>query len=89
MELMNPCGEFTHKEAALTARPGLGAGTTVGLVSNSKKNADTVIEKLGGLLAERYPGLNFVRFTKEASKPAPFTAGFLAECDVVVAALAD
>ena len=61
----------------------------MGLVNNSKKNADTVVEKIGGLLAARYDGLAFARFSKEASKPAPFTSGFLEQCDVVVAALAD
>ncbi len=89
IELMNPCGEFTHHEAPLSARPGIGAGTTVGLFCNSKQNADTLLDNVEALLKGRYDGLKFQRFQKEASEPADFTAGFLEECDVVVAALAD
>ena len=46
IELMNPCGEFTHHEAPLSARPGIGAGTTVGLFCNSKQNADTLLDNV-------------------------------------------
>ena len=88
-ELMNPCGEFSHEALALSPRPGLGEGTTVGLFNNSKKNAELLLDEVAKLLAERYGGLKFVRFSKEASLPAEFPAGFLEECDVVVAALAD
>ncbi|MDP6706241.1 MAG: hypothetical protein QF893_07860 [Alphaproteobacteria bacterium] len=89
VELMNPCGEFTHEEVPLSPRPGLAEGTTVGLFNNSKKNADTLLDDVADLLSERHGGLKFIRFGKEASLPADFSAGFLDECDVVVAALAD
>ena len=89
VELINPCGEFTHVETALAPRPGLGAGTTVGLFHNDKKNADVLVDEVARLLERRHDGLTFHRFGKNASEPADFTAGFLDECDVVVAALAD
>ncbi len=88
-ELMNPCGAFAHSDTALAPRPGLAEGTTVGLFHNSKKNADLLLDNIERLLNLRYGGLKFRRFEKEASEPAAFTAGFLDECDVVVAALAD
>ena len=88
-ELKNPCGAFIHEALALSARPGLGEGTTVGLSDNSKKNAELLLGEVAELLAARYAGLKFVRFSKEASLPAEFPAGFLEECDVVVMALAD
>jgi len=88
-ELINPCGEFAHQEAPLSARPGLAAGATVGLFCNSKQNADTLLDNVERLLSKRHDGLRFVRFEKQASVPANFTSGFLEECDVVVAALAD
>ncbi len=89
IELMNPCGEFAHEEAPLSARPGLAEGSTVGLFHNSKKNADMVLEDIARLLDQRYDGLKFARFAKDASNPADFTSAFLEQCDVVVAALAD
>ncbi len=88
-ELINPCGEFSHEEVVLAPRPGLAAGTTVGLFNNSKKNAELLLDEVAKLLSARHDGLKFVRFSKEASLPAEFTAGFLEECDVVLAALAD
>ena len=89
VELINPCGEFTHVETPLAPRPGLDAGTTVGLFHNDKKNADMLVDDVARLLDGRQGGLRFHRFGKPASEPADFTSGFLDECDVVVAALAD
>ena len=89
IELMNPCGEFSHAEAPLAPRRGLAGGSTIGLFHNSKKNADLLLDEIQGLLDRRHDGLKFLRFRKEASEPADFSAGFLEECDVVVAALAD
>ena len=89
VELINPCGEFTHVETPLAPRPGLGVGTTVGLFHNDKKNADVLVDDVARLLERRHGGLKFQRFGKPASDPADFTSGFLGECDVVVTALAD
>ena len=89
VELINPCGTFAYQTAPLAPRPGLARGMTVGLFQNGKKNADLLLDTVERLLAERQGGLKFQRFQKEASEPADFTAGFLAECDLVVAALAD
>jgi hypothetical protein len=89
IELVNPCGEFTHSEVLLAPRPGLRTGMTVGLFHNSKMNAETLLEDIAQQLGDRVEGLKFRRVRKESSEPANFSAGFLEECDVVVAALAD
>ena len=88
-ELMNPRGKFHREETPLAARPGLGAGTVVGLFCNQKKNADVLLDNVEDLLRRSHEGLEFLRFDKEASEPAPFTEDFLGRVDVVVAALAD
>lgn len=88
-ELINPCGEFMHQEVPLAPRVVLGPGSTVGLFHNSKMNAELLLEEVAGQLEKRYDGLNFVRAHKDASVPGDFSAGFLEECDVVIAALAD
>lgn len=88
-ELMNPCGEFTHREDPLAPRRGIGPGSTIGLFNNSKANAELVVEEIAGQLSARYDGLKFLRLRKDASVPGDFSAGFLEECDLVIAALAD
>ena len=67
IELMNPCGEFSHTETPLAPRRGLADGSTVGLFHNSKKNADLLLDDLQGLLDRRHDGLKFLRFRKEAA----------------------
>lgn len=89
IQLVNPCGAFTHVEIPLAQRPGLKNGTTVGLFYNSKMNAQALLEDIAGLLSKRVDGLRFAHFRKEASEPANFTEDFLATCDVAIAALAD
>lgn len=89
IELVNPCGEFIHAEVPLARRSGLRAGMTVGLFHNSKMNAEALLDDIAQRLDGRVDGLKYRRVSKESSEPANFTAGFLEECDVVVAALAD
>lgn len=86
---MNPCGGFTHQERPLAARRDIGPGSTIGLFNNSKANAERVLEDVARQLETRIDGLKFVRLRKDASEPGNFSAGFLEQCDVVIAALAD
>ena len=89
-ELMNPCAAFEERPSPLAPRPtSLGSGTTVGLFANDKKNADVLLENVESLLRERHGVTDFRWFHKEASSPARFTEEFIAECDVVAAAIAD
>ena len=90
VELMNPCATFEERPSPLAPRPPvLGPDTTVGLFANDKKNADVLLGNVESLLRERHGVERFRWFRKEASSPARFTEGFIAECDVVAAAIAD
>ena len=89
-ELMNPCAAFEERPSPLAPRPpSLGPDTTVGLFANDKKNADVLLRNVESLLRERHEVTSFRWFRKEASSPAWFTEEFIAECDVVAAAIAD
>tara|TARA_E500000331_G_scaffold355993_1_gene412962 strand:- start:2585 stop:2854 length:270 start_codon:yes stop_codon:yes gene_type:complete len=89
MELINPCGVFEVKGAPLTPRKQITADTVVGLFANDKKNADVLLSHVKELLAQRFNIKKFVWFKKQASAPAAFTDQFIAECDVVAAAVCD
>ena len=89
-ELMNPCAVFEERPSPLAPRPSdLGPATTVGLFANDKKNADVLLGNVESLLRERHGVERFRWFRKEASSPARFTEEFIAQVDVVAAAIAD
>ena len=89
-ELMNPCAAFDERRSPLAPRPPtLGPDTTVGLFANDKKNADVLLQNVESLLRKRHGVTSFRWFRKEASSPARFTEEFIAQCDVVAAAIAD
>ena len=90
MELMNPCAVFEARPSPLAPRrSSLGPDTTVGLFANDKKNADVLLGNVESLLRERHGVERFRWFRKEASSPARFTEEFIAQVDVVAAAIAD
>ena len=89
MELMNPCGTFEVQTGELTPRGTLDAETTVGLLANSKKNADVLLKHIQAYLSEGFGINKFLWFRKEAARPAEFTEEFISGCDVVAAAVCD
>ena len=92
MILLNPEGTSDERRAPMAMRPGTLKGQTIGLLSNSKLNADAVLYAIGELLAERYEVKAMVHRTKPSfSLPAPeATIDELVEsCDVVLAGVGD
>jgi hypothetical protein len=89
MDLMNPCGIFEIKGVPLTKRSPLTEDTVVGLFANDKKNADVLLSHVQKLLEQHCKIKKFVWFNKEATVPAEFTEEFIADCDVVAAAISD
>jgi hypothetical protein len=92
MILLNPEGSSQEGHEALASRPGTLNGKTLGLLSNSKLNADAVLYAIGELLAERFDVKEIVHRTKPSfSLPAPdATFEQLVEgCDVVLAGVGD
>jgi hypothetical protein len=92
MILLNPEGSSQEGRELLATRPGSLSGKTLGLLSNSKLNADAVLYAIGELLAERYGVETVVHRTKPSfSLPAPdATFDELVEgCDAVLAGVGD
>lgn len=92
MILLNPEGSSQEGRAPLAPRPGNLNGKTIGLLSNSKLNADAVLYAIGELLAQRFDVKELVHHTKPSfSLPAPDATvdEMVAECDVVLAGVGD
>lgn len=91
--LLSPEGRSEERRAALAPRRLTTLdGATVGLLGNSKLNADAVLGAIGELLAQRY-GLEtvIVRTKPSFSLPAPaaLVDELAANCQVVIAGVGD
>jgi hypothetical protein len=72
MILLNPEGTSSEKRALLAPRPDSLAGKTIGVLGNSKLNADAILLAVGDLLKERYGAKAVVhRYKQNFSRPAP------------------
>lgn len=77
--------------ARLAPRPSDLSGRRIGLLNNSKGNADHLLERVALRISERYRGVAFLRLTKPIfSRVAPDDQlEQLRHCDVVITAIAD
>jgi len=83
--------EHAETRAALAERPGSLDGKRIGLLWNSKVNADIYLERLKELISERHRDVEFVWQAKPtASRPMePEVFEALRSCDLVVTAFGD
>jgi hypothetical protein len=92
MILLNPEGTSPQGSLALAVRPNTLRGKTIGLLSNSKLNADAVLSAVGDLLAQRYEIEAIVHRAKpNFSLPASDATlqELISQCDVVLAGVGD
>ena len=94
--ILDPTGQAARREtpgaAILAARPADLRGATVGLLVNTKKNADIFLEEVGRLLVERCGAAAVMARTKQAfAQPAPdgMLKEFTGECDAVITGIGD
>ena len=91
--LLNPEGYSEEKRQPLAPRRYTSLdGKTVGLLGNSKLNADEVLAAVGDLLAERYKLRGIVHRRKQAFSipaPQPIVDELAGEADVVLAGVGD
>jgi hypothetical protein len=77
---------------ALASRPGDLRGATVGLLVNTKKNADVFLDEVGRLMVERHGAASVLARTKH-NFAQPVSDDLLneltAECDVVITGIGD
>ena len=93
MILLNPEGSSDEKRRQLAPRRSKSLdGMTLGLLGNSKLNADEVLAAIGELLAQRYAIKRIVHRKKPSfSHPAPETIvdEMVEACDAVLAGVGD
>lgn len=86
-----PTGRVPSGSLALANRPDGLAGKRVGLLFNSKPNADVFLRRVQSRFTESYPGSEFVfRAKPTAARPmADDVFEALSECDAVITAFGD
>ena len=91
--LLNPEGQSQEQRAELAPRRFTSLdGARLGLLGNTKLNADAVLAALGDLMGQRFALESVVTRTKPSfSHPAPpeIVEEMVAKCDVVIAGVGD
>ena len=92
MILLNPEGSSVETSLPLSRRPESLEGKTIGVLGNSKLNADAVLLAVGELLQQRYGAGPLVhRFKQNFSRPAPseIVQELADACDIVLTGVGD
>jgi hypothetical protein len=89
---IGPAADSNQDQAALAARPPGLSGLRLGLLANTKRNAEQFLDQVGRLLGEQY-GMTTVVATKKPNivdtAPEETLEQLRAECDVVVTGVGD
>ena len=93
MVLLSPEGSSAEKPSQLAPRSfGSLDGLRIGLLGNTKLNADEILAAIGDLLSERYKLASVIHRRKPTfAVPAPpeLVDELVASCDVVLAGVGD
>ena len=92
MVILDPTSPPLPVDARLATRPDDLNGKVLGLLNNSKANAEALLEEVGDLLAERYNFSKVIRNAKpNASTPCPenIVKEMAESCDVLITANGD
>ena len=88
--LLNPRGRFNFESNPIAPRPRVLENKVLGLVDNSKVNADRYLSNVETLLRARFNITDVIHIRKNVTgTPAPFTKAFFEKCDVAVNAFGD
>ena len=90
MKMLDPRGAAPGDVKPAARRPASLRGLRIGVLDNSKPNADVLLVRVAELLAERVGGASILRFTKPgSSRPAANHQEIAAAADVVLTGSAD
>lgn len=87
---VDPTAGSASVAVSLAVRPGDLKGKVVGILDNTKEQADVILQTLGEALREKYGASEVIMRRKEHySKPAPqeMIEEMAGKCDVVICAL--
>jgi hypothetical protein len=89
---VGPAGSLTQEKPSLAARPQSLSGLRLGLLANTKRNAEQFLADVGRELADRY-GMQVVVTTKKPNivetAPEPVMTELREQCDIVVTGVGD
>jgi hypothetical protein len=90
IEIVDPTASRVSKRLRLAARKGAPLHhKRIGLLDNSKPNADRFLGYLGDLLQARYDGVKIIFKRKMSRTEADCAQDLIDACDVVITAFAD
>jgi len=88
--MLSPLGSALDNVRSLSRRRPSLQGLRIGVLDNSKPNADVLLGRVADLLAAEAPGASIRRWTKPgSSRPAVMLDEIAAACDVVLTGSAD
>jgi hypothetical protein len=88
--LINPRGAFRREMNPIAPRPKSLDNKVLGLVENSKDNADIFLDAIKQRIRKSWNIKDVVEIRKSvAGTPAPYTDAFFDKCDIVVNAFGD
>ena len=89
-ELMSPRGIYRYEERPIARRLVDLSGKVLGLVDNSKQNADLFLDRVLEILSRSYAWKDVLRIKKPSgSVPATFPPEFFQRCDLAINAFGD
>lgn len=89
-EMLDPTAERSPVIRTRRAPAASLAGATIGLLSISKERSDEFLDRVAARLGERgHVVLRYAKPTHTKPAPEPILQDIVAQCDVVVEALAD
>ncbi len=89
-ELMNPRGIYHYEKTPIAIRSGALKNKVLGVVDNSKPNADLFLNRVAEVLKKNYDWAEILRLRKTSGAvPAPFTPEFFKRCDLVINGVGD
>ncbi len=89
VELIDPTAEREIRVGKTAAREGGLEGKRIGLLDNSKPNADRFLEYVGEILRERYRDIEILPRRKSTRTEADCLPELIEKCDAVITAFAD
>ena len=90
MDVLNPTRPAPSRTMPLAARPASLRGRRIGVLDNSKPNADVLLGRLAELLVERHGAASVVKWKKPgASRPATMIDEIARSADLVLTGSGD
>jgi hypothetical protein len=90
MEICSPIANPKQISHTLCERPSSLRNLTIGLLDNTKKNADLLLAQLGALCEQKYENIKVKRYRKpNSSTPYQQIDRIANECDLVIHAHGD